>query len=403
MKQLSHFLAPLALLASSVRGGVLPSQPDYLRSADSVAAFPTTFGAGPGPDELTLSNGLISRTFLARGTGFGTTSLKLEAGDGTHFSRGLAPEARLVLDGSARAIDVGGFTGQSQYLLFYPDETTLAPSPLAMQFLNYSTGPVVTTYDFSPRWGVPASAWPPRGIHLAVEFGSPNDPGPDSFVQLNMTQVDCGATCLTGWPTCDNSSVPGQCTFPRASAVDLCAAWPACVAVNCNNARSDCQARDTLDYIHGGGFTSFVRGGFGHADLRVTVHTEMYDGIPALSRWLTVFMLPGSTAPAPVVSQASMELLHVPWNLRNRLHAETAYMPSLGIRNSGEDAGYFPASGNYAANFSGLTSPPVNLWVYDPELMGTWGQDSAFEYWYDVSEGKKGPPNRPLVAAPCNT
>ena len=372
----------LLLLARPARGGgAFPSQPDYLRVADPVAAFPTTFGAGPGPGELTLSNGLVSRTFLQLGDGFATTSLTLEAGDGTHFTRGVAPEARLFLDGRARAFDVGGLLGQQQYLLLYPDETTLAPNPLAFRFLNWSTSAVVTTYDFSPRWGVPASAWPPRGVHLAVEFEPPADPGPDGFVQVDMTAVGCGATCLTGWPTCDNSTVPGQCTFPRATAAALCAAWPDCAALNCNNGREDCQARASIDNMQYGNVTSLVRGGVGYPDLRVTVHTEMYDGIPALSRWLTVAMKPGSKAAGPVVSQASMELLHIPWNLRNRLHAETAFMPSLGIRNSGEAAGYVPVDGSTPPNF---TSPMRSLWAYDDQLMGPWGEDSAMEYWYDM-------------------
>ena len=155
--------------------------------------------------------------------------------------------------------------------------------------------------------------------------------------------------------------------------------------MTCNPGRQDCQARGSLSQLYPADFTSFVKGGwFGYPDLRVTVHTEMYDGIPALSRWLTVAMTNGSQAPGPVISQASIDLLHVPWNLRARMHAETAYMPSLGIRNSGEDAGYYPASGSYAANFTSLISPPVSLWVYDDKLMGPWGVDDAMEYWYDM-------------------
>jgi hypothetical protein len=180
--------------------------------------------------------------------------------------------------------------------------------------------------------------------------------------------------------------VPGQCSFPRATAVDLCRAWPACVAVNCNNGRGDCQARGWLDQLDATPvFTSFVRGGFFPVpDLRVTVHTEMYDGLPGYSRWLTIGMREGSTAPAPVVAQCSMELLHIPFDLRARMHAETAYMPAVGIRNSGEDAGWYPASGSYSANFTSLTNPPVSIWRYDDKLMGPWGADSAFEYWYDM-------------------
>ena len=351
--------------------------------ADPVSSFPTTLTDGPGPLQMTLSNGLISRTFtrVAEGGGFATTAFKLEANDGTHFTLGVAPEARIVLDGGM-SVDVGGLVGQQQYLVYYPDETTLWTNPMAMSFINLTTSPVVTQYDFLPRWGVANSTWPPKGLHLAVTFGPPADSGNGTFITLNNTGVGCAPPdpCLTGWPTCDNASVPVQCSFPKTTARELCAAWPACVAVTCNPGRSDCQARGSLTQLYPGDFTSYIKGGwFGYHDLRVTVHTEMYDGIPALSRWLTIAMANGSTAPGPIISQASIDLLHVPWNLRARLHAETAYMPSLGIRNSGEDAGYYPASGNYAANFTSLTSPPVSLWVYDEKLMGPWGVDDAME------------------------
>ena len=391
---------PLALtvaacvLACGARA-VLPPQPDYLRLADPSSAFVTTFSSAPGalPGDVvhTLTNGLATRSFLQRGGGgFATTELKLEAGDGTHFLRAVAPEARVFLAGGAGVygggVDVGGFVGQSQFLQYFPDETTLTPSPLAMVFANLSTSAVVLNYNFTPRWGVPASAWPPRGVHLAVDFVPPPDPGPGSFIELNNTAVNCdGETCLTGHVSCNNASVPGQCSFPRDSAVALCAAWPACLAVTCNPSRDDCQARGSLDEIQGSSFTSFVRGGlFPAPGLRVTVHTEMYDGLPAFSRWLTVGVDGSAPSPPPVVLQASMELLHVPFNLRNRLHAETAYMPALGVRNSMEDAGWYPASGSYSANFSGLTSPPVNLWTYDADAMSPWGADGAIEYWYDM-------------------
>ena len=384
-------LALLLCAPHAARAGLAPPQPDYLRLADPFAAFPTRFSSAPGaqPGDVvhTLTNGLATRSFLQRGGGFATVELLLEAGDGTHFTRAVAPEARVFLGGGpAQGVDVGGFVGQTQFLQYFPDETTLSPNPLAMVFSNLSTSAVVLNYNFTPRWGVPAASWPPRGVHLAVEFAPPPDPGPDAFTQLNNTAVNCdGTACLTGWFSCNNASVPGQCSFPRATAVGLCTAWPACLAVTCNPGRDDCQARGTLDQITGSSFTSFVRGGFFPSpDLRVTVHTEMYDGLPAFSRWLTVGLAAGAAAAqAPVIDQASMDLLHVPFNLRNRLHAETAYMPALGIRNSMEDAGWYPASGSYNANFSCLTSPPVNLWTYDEDLMGPWGQDSSWEYWYD--------------------
>ena len=82
----------------------------------------------------------------------------------------------------------------------------------------------------------------------------------DGFAELDGIEVECPTNCLTGWITCDNSSVPGQCTWPRTAAVQNCAAWPACSAVTCNGGRSDCQARgDTMSLQSNTGFTSFAR------------------------------------------------------------------------------------------------------------------------------------------------
>lgn len=51
--------------------------------------------------------------------------------------------------------------------------------------------------------------------------------------------------CINSGPGCDVSSVPGQCSFPKARAVEFCANHPQCVAINCNTTRNDCQARDS--------------------------------------------------------------------------------------------------------------------------------------------------------------
>ena len=65
----------------------------------------------------------------------------------------------------------------------------------------------------------------------------------------------------------------------------------------------------------------------------------------------------------------------MPWELRNRLHAETAYMPGIGERNSWEAAGYYPQDGT---NFTGMTDSRWNLWQYDAQLMERL-KDPAFE------------------------
>jgi hypothetical protein len=182
-----------------------------------------------------------------RGGAMATASLRLEAGDGTDFVRALAPEARVFLNGDAQiGVDVGGVLGQQQVLAWYQDETALAANPLAMVLLNFSASPVVSTpYEYAPRWGVPAAAWPPKGVHLSCDFGMPPlARGAAGFVELDGTGLACEGNekhrlCVTGGPGCDGDSVPGECSFPRASANALCAAWPACVGVTPREWRSN--------------------------------------------------------------------------------------------------------------------------------------------------------------------
>lgn len=108
-------LPPLALLLAASAAAQLPPQPDYLRSADPVATFVTSV-TSTGANEITLSNGLVSRVFRTS-PNFFTVDYRNEAGDGTSFLRGIGPEAQIFLDGAALPLDVGGALGESNYLL----------------------------------------------------------------------------------------------------------------------------------------------------------------------------------------------------------------------------------------------------------------------------------------------
>jgi hypothetical protein len=124
----------------------LPPQPDYLRSADPVATFVTSL-ISTGPDEITLTNGLISRVFRTS-PNFFTADYRTEAGDGVSFLRGIGPEAQLFLNGANFPLDVGGAMGESNYLLWYPDTITFSANPFAMVYTNYSVGPIIPDWDY---------------------------------------------------------------------------------------------------------------------------------------------------------------------------------------------------------------------------------------------------------------
>jgi hypothetical protein len=145
-----------SIIAFSLLGHTMsqfPPQPDYLRSPDPVAAFPTSLQA-TGPSELTLSNGLISRVFRTT-PNFYTTDYRNEGGDGTSFIRGIGPEAQLFFDDASFPLDVGGALGESNYLLWYPDTVTLTSSPLSMSFVNYTVGPILPQWNYVSAGSAP--------------------------------------------------------------------------------------------------------------------------------------------------------------------------------------------------------------------------------------------------------
>ena len=371
------FLFFLSLSGCASVLGQFPPQPDWLRDANPFATYKASVQSTN--NTVTLSNGLMTRVFTTSPNWF-TSDYRSEADSGVSFMRGISPEARVYFDGN-EGLDIGGVLGQYRYLLYYPDTISPAVNPLGFSYVNYTTSAIIPQYNYTPRWGVSNSSWPPPGVRLSVLFEAPPDPGPFNFTPLDGVGVGCSPplTCLTGYYKCDNNSVPGQCTFPRATAVADCTGWAACKAVTCNNGGEDCQARGSIEQLYSAGFTSFVRGGFfPYPGVKATVNYELYDGCPTLSKWVELENT-DPTAPVPLLSQVIIERVHVPWNLRTRFHAETAYMPHQGERNSMEDAGWFPASGGYAANFTSLTSPPVSMWNYDAELMGPWGSDGALE------------------------
>ena len=278
------------------------------------------------PGRLTLGNGILARSF-ALSPCFGTVELMRTDVQQT-FLRGMSPEAIVSLNGTT--FNVGGcVSAQSNPQQFDPSKP-LSQDPLAWSYVSYSTSAPVAAYPWSPsqRYAPPTAVWPPRGLHLAVTFGPPAitpDPSSQTFTTLPAFHFGCPAdapsssgACLTGWPTCDNSSVPGQCSWPRAAAQANCQAWAACQGVNCADGRADCQARGAGSVLAAGaGATAIVRtsssaGAF--AGTSVVVNYEMYDGVPLIRKWLSVAVAAGPSASSPVVvfDTGTIEILRSP-------------------------------------------------------------------------------------------
>jgi hypothetical protein len=266
---------------------------DYLVNPSTPA--PSTLTPSADGTRITLSNGLISRTFST--TPCFTTVEYMREDTGQTFFRALSPEATLTLNGVAA--NVGSCLDLNPYAIpefFDPAQAVLsATDPLGLVFVNITSQAPSAPFPWTPgTWHSPANIpWPPNGLHVTALFTTPAmapNNASSNFTTYDSMQFACpDSGCLTGWPTCQNT-VQGQCSWPVATAIQECAAWPECVGLDCNGGRTDCQARGLpFGFIPVPGFKAVARAGpHPAAGALVGVNYEIYDGIPALKKWLTV-------------------------------------------------------------------------------------------------------------------
>ncbi len=129
--------------------------------------------------QVTLSNGLISRTILLSPNAATISFENLTTRE--QFVRAVGPEASLVVNG--KKVEIGGLTGQ-------PDQGFLLPSwlpqlksiPGSMSFTGYEIGKPTAPFDWKParqshsKWGGSSSSWPPSGVRLDLHFESKSKP-----------------------------------------------------------------------------------------------------------------------------------------------------------------------------------------------------------------------------------
>lgn len=308
-------LALAALLPIATRGWVSQAN-DWLVSTSTPQASTVTSNGSV----LTLTNGLITRSFVTSPC-FATIEYKREDTQ-TVFLRGLSPEASLSLNGIAA--NVGGCLNHDPHAnsqWFDYGSSSLAADPSAFTYSTYRTSTPDEPFPWTPgTWHSPTNIpWPPNGVKLSIDFSVPQF-GPN-INGTNLTTLDgyefpCGSSgCLTGWSTCDNSTVAGQCSWPAATAAQECAAWPECAGVNCNLGRSDCQARGLpFTFQPSSGFNTVYKSGlYPAAGATVTVNYEMYDGIPVIRKWLSVTAGSGpGSVQSVLVNNVTTEILRAP-------------------------------------------------------------------------------------------
>ena len=125
---------------------------------------------------ITLTNGIIERSFFIRNGAFCTIEYRHIIAQKTFF-RGISPEANITLNGFP--FDIGGCEGPSsdQFEFWNPDLllANLTSNANAFQFKNYTTAKPLASFEWKPgtRRAAKNIDWPPKGTHLAINFVPP--------------------------------------------------------------------------------------------------------------------------------------------------------------------------------------------------------------------------------------
>ena len=172
---------------------------------------------------VTLTNGLIERAFFTKGPAWCTVDLRQIPAE-LSFFRAITPEANLTLTAASGAkrgpphrFDVGKCDGQphGHFEMFDADLRlpNLTANASSFQLRNYSTAPPATLFKWAPgRHGAPTNiAWPPKGLHLAVDFVPPAG-APAEFAHVVVTvnyEMYDGLPTLRKWLSVRNGAGTG--------------------------------------------------------------------------------------------------------------------------------------------------------------------------------------------------
>ncbi|MDG2015019.1 MAG: hypothetical protein P8J33_16055 [Pirellulaceae bacterium] len=157
-------------------------------------------------NRFSLSNGLVSRTFLLDQDVGATIGLEALSTDQNIF-RAVKPEAQVTIDGVL--YDVGGLADQPNYA-YLRDEwlAQMAPSEKALAFVKAEVSEPLERFAWSrKRHHAPHAKWPPDGIHLTLEFQPPPELKVENdfrvFVHYELYD---GVPVFCKWLTVENRS-----------------------------------------------------------------------------------------------------------------------------------------------------------------------------------------------------
>ncbi len=156
---------------------------------------------------VTISNGLVSRTFSLSPDGATTGFMNLMTGSG--LIRAIKPEAEITVNG--KALRVGGLTGQpvKNYLAREWIAGLKADSLSPFRLAGYEKGEIEARFEWKkrPEWMPSDLPWPPPGKRVDFTY-LPKDPH-DSALMINVVihyEIYDGVPLICKWLTVENKS-----------------------------------------------------------------------------------------------------------------------------------------------------------------------------------------------------
>ena len=205
----SHTLAlRVAAFLFSVFNATLLGQapPDYQLSRDWLidsSDFPARIERHPALSHITLSNGLISRTWQLHNSAI-TTSLRNHM-NGQELLRALSPEISLSVDG--KPYQIGGPFEQPNKAYIAPSWLeSLAPPPGPWRLAAIDFDQPTERFPWKRlRHHAPHVAWPPRGRSLHFHYEPNGETAPEVHIVVHYEMYD-GIPAISKWFTLENKS-----------------------------------------------------------------------------------------------------------------------------------------------------------------------------------------------------
>jgi hypothetical protein len=176
-----------------------PREPDWLVTT---VTTPATVEKSEDGLEITLSNGLIRRTFRLQPNAATVAFDNLMTG--ASILRGVKPEAAVEIDG--RRFNIGGLLGQVEYACLRPEWVdSFTSDPNAFQFVGYEVGKTEARFPWKRKRYSADLPWPAPGASLKLGFRPPQGT-PDGIGVTICYEMYQGIPLLAKWLEVHNAS-----------------------------------------------------------------------------------------------------------------------------------------------------------------------------------------------------